>query len=349
MAKKPQEFTKLNQRKENSFHTKKEGVWASGVWLVLCLCMTWVEHPALNMNNQKTKSAFISIVGKPNVGKSSLLNKLLGEKIAIVTNKPQTTRTRITGVLTKDTTQFVFIDTPGFHKPKTKLSNSMIKAVTTSIKDVDAVMMLIEPTGKFTEAELELIETIKSAKIPSILIINKIDLIANKEVLIKRINDISAIHKFDTVIPISVLTNDGIPLVFGELDKYATEGVHYFPDDTLTDQPERVIVAEIIREKILMNLHQEIPHGTAVVIEKMREREDKELIDIEAMIYCEKTSHKGMIIGKNGAVLKRIASTARLDIEGFLGVKINLQCWIKVRDDWRNKESMIRNFGLSEQ
>ncbi|MEG0692003.1 MAG: GTPase Era [Oscillospiraceae bacterium] len=301
------------------------------------------------MINQNTKSAFISIVGKPNVGKSSLLNKLLGEKIAIVTNKPQTTRTRITGVLTKGLTQFVFIDTPGFHKPKTKLSNSMVKAVTTSIKDVDVIMMLVEPTGKLTEAELELIDSIKKEKVPSVLIINKIDLISNKEMLIKRINDISAIHKFDIVIPISVLNNDGINLVFEELDKYAEEGVHFFPDDTLTDQPERVIVSEIIREKILLNLHQEIPHGTAVVIEKMREREDKELIDIDAMIYCEKTSHKGMIIGKNGAVLKRIASTARVEIEGFLGVKINLQCWIKVRDDWRNKESMIRNFGLSEQ
>ncbi|MFZ2539450.1 MAG: GTPase Era [Oscillospiraceae bacterium] len=303
----------------------------------------------LTMINQNTKSAFISIVGKPNVGKSSLINKLLGEKIAIVTNKPQTTRTRITGVLTKGLTQFVFIDTPGFHKPKTKLSNSMIKAVTTSIKDVDAVMMLVEPTGKLTEAEVNLIGSIKKEGNPSILIINKIDLIANKEVLIKRINDISTIHQFDVIIPISVLNNDGIDLVFNELDKYAAEGVHFFPDDTLTDQPERVLVAEIIREKILLNLHQEIPHGTAVVIEKMRERDDKELIDIDAMIYCEKTSHKGMIIGKNGAVLKRIASSARLEIEEFLGVKINLQCWIKVRDDWRNKEGMIRNFGLSEK
>lgn len=303
------------------------------------------------MINQNTRSAFISIVGKPNVGKSSLLNKLLGEKIAIVTNKPQTTRTRIMGVLTKDLTQYVFIDTPGFHKPKTKLSDSMVKAVTTSIKDVDAIMMLVEPTGKLTEAELDLMNSIKNGKIPSILIINKIDLVSNKEVLMKRINDISAIHKFDIVIPISVLNNDGIELVFAELDKYAQEGVHFFPDDTLTDQPERVIVSEIIREKILINLHQEIPHGTAVVIEKMREREDKdkEIIDIDAMIYCEKASHKGMIIGKNGAVLKRIASTARVEIEGFLDVKINLQCWIKVRDDWRNKEGMIRNFGLSEK
>lgn len=307
-----------------------------------------ISNTSNTSNTRKTKSAFISIVGKPNVGKSSLLNKLLGEKIAIVTNKPQTTRTKITGVLTKDLTQFVFIDTPGFHKPKTKLSDSMLSAVTTSIKDVDVIMMLVEPAGKLTEAELELIEDIKNQKVPSILIINKIDLISNKEMLIKRIDYINSIYKFDSIIPISVLNNDGISLVFDELDKNAKEGVHYFPDDTLTDQPERVIVAEIIREKILLNLHQEIPHGTAVVIEKMSERDDKEVMDIDAMIYCEKSSHKGMIIGKKGAVLKRIASSARINIEEFLGIKVNLKCWIKVREDWRNKESMIRNFGLSD-
>lgn len=302
------------------------------------------------MENTNTKSAFIAIVGKPNVGKSSLLNKLLGEKIAIVTNKPQTTRTRITGVLTKGETQFVFIDTPGFHKPKTKLSNSMINAVKSSIKDVDAIMLLIEPQGKLTEAELTLIESIKNEKVPSLLIINKIDLLDNREVLVKRIEQLMEMHKFDAVIPISVLRDDGIDAVFAEISKQAKEGVHFFPDDTLTDQPERVIVSEIIREKILCNLYQEIPHGTAVVVEKMREREntDKEIIDIDAMIYCEKNSHKGMIIGKSGAVLKRIASTARVDIEEFLGVQVNLQCWIKVREDWRNKESMIKNFGLSD-
>ncbi|WMJ23407.1 GTPase Era [Paludicola sp. MB14-C6] len=300
------------------------------------------------MEQQNTRSAFVAIVGKPNVGKSSLLNKLLGEKVAIVTNKPQTTRTKITGVLTKNEVQYVFIDTPGFHKAKTKLSDSMIKAVNTSIKDVDIVMMVVEPSGKLTQAELDLIENIKQQKIPSILIINKIDLISNKELLVARIEQIMQLHSFDAVIPISVQENNGVDLVLAELDKYAEEGVHFFPDDTLTDQPERVIVSEIIREKILLNLHQEIPHGTAVVIEKMREREGKDIMDIDAMIYCEKDSHKGMIIGKKGAVLKRIASTARTDIEEFLGVKINLQCWIKVREDWRNKESFIRNFGLSD-
>lgn len=300
------------------------------------------------MENLKTKSAFISIVGKPNVGKSSLLNCLLGEKIAIVTNKPQTTRTRITGVLTKDETQFVFIDTPGFHKAKTKLSNNMIKAVNTSIKDVDGIMLVVEPSGKLTQAELDLIENIKNQKVKKILIINKIDLVSDKSLIAKRIIELNKLCEFDAVIPISVHENDGIDRVFLEINQCAQDGVHFFPDDTLTDQPERVIVAEIIREKILLNLHQEIPHGTAVVIESMKEREDKDIIDIDAMIYCEKDSHKGMIIGKKGAVLKRIASSARNEIEQFLDIKVNLKCWIKVREDWRNKDSMIRNFGLSD-
>lgn len=297
--------------------------------------------------NEKTKSAFVAIVGKPNVGKSSLLNRLLGEKVAIVTSKPQTTRTRITGVLTKGETQFVFIDTPGFHKPKTKLSDAMDKAVTTSIKDVDVAMLLVEPAGRLTEAELDLIGNIKSAGVRSILVINKIDLVKEKEQLAARIAELMELHTFDVVVPVSVLENDGVDLILKELEDCAEEGPHFFPDDTLTDQPERVIAAEIIREKLLLNLQQEIPHGTAVVIEKMRAREDKEIIDIEATIYCEKASHKGMIIGKGGAVLKRIASTARGDLEKFLDEKVNLQCWVKVKEDWRNKESMIRNFGLS--
>ncbi len=303
----------------------------------------------MNTVQPKSKSAFVAIVGKPNVGKSSLLNKLLGEKVAIVTAKPQTTRTRITGVLTQGETQFVFIDTPGFHKPKTKLSDTMDRIVTTSIKDVDVVMLLVEPAGKLTEAEETLIGNIKSEGVKSILVINKIDLIKEKEQLALRISQLMSLHDFDAVVPVSVLNNDGMDLILEELEKCAQEGPHFFPDDTLTDQPERVIAAEIIREKILLNLQQEIPHGTAVVIEKMRGREDKEIIDIEATIYCEKDSHKGMIIGKSGAVLKRIASSAREDIEKFLGEKVNLQCWVKVREDWRNKESAIRNFGLSDQ
>lgn len=294
-----------------------------------------------------TKTGFIAIVGKPNVGKSSLLNNLLGEKIAIVTSKPQTTRTKITGVLTKKEKQYVFIDTPGLHKAKNKLGDNMVKAVNTSLRDIDEVLLVVEPMGNINKSELDLIELIKKQQLPCALIINKIDLLKDKESLINRINEFTALHNFDAVIPISVLNNDGVDRVFQELDKHLVESVHFFPDDTLTDQPERVIVAERLREKILLNMQQEIPHGTAVVIEKMREREDKNIIDIDATIYCERPTHKGMIIGKGGKVLKKIASEARADIESFLDCKINLQCWVKVKEDWRNKDGLITNFGLS--
>lgn len=300
------------------------------------------------MTDMKTKSAFVAIVGKPNVGKSSLLNRLLGEKIAIVTSKPQTTRTRITGVLTQAETQFVFIDTPGFHKRVNKLSDYMDRAVTDSIQDVDIALLVVEPAGRLTEAEHTLIENIRNRGMKSILVINKIDLIREKAELAARIAELSSLHSFDAVIPISVREDDGTESVLSELAALAEEGVHYFPDDTLTDQPERVITAEIIREKLLLSLQQEIPHGIAVVIEKQREREDKPIIDIEATIYCEKDSHKGIIIGKNGFLLKKVASEARSDIEHFLDSRVNLQCWVKVKEDWRNSDSMIRNFGLNE-
>lgn len=301
------------------------------------------------MNHPVSKAAFVAIVGKPNVGKSSILNQLLGEKIAIVTSKPQTTRTRIMGVLTKDYSQFVFLDTPGFHKAKTKLSDNMRRVVTTSIKDVDIVMFVVEPAGRLTEPEMQLIENIKAARIPSVLVINKTDLFTDKSVVAERIIELTALHDFDAVIPMSVTEEKGMDSLLEELDKLAEEGEHYFPDDTLTDQPERVIAAEIIREKLLLNLQQEIPHGTAVIIEKMREREDQNILDIEATIYCERASHKGMIIGKGGQALKRIASAARADLESFLDVHVNLQCWVKVREGWRNQESAIRNFGLSDE
>ena len=294
-----------------------------------------------------TKTGFIAIVGKPNVGKSSLLNNLLGERIAIVTSKPQTTRTKITGVLTKKEKQYVFIDTPGLHKAKNKLGDNMVKAVNTSLRDIDEVLLVVEPMGNINKSELDLIELIKKQQLPCALIINKIDLLKDKESLISRINEFTSLHNFDAVIPISVLNNDGVDRVFQELDKHLVESVHFFPDDTLTDQPERVIVAERLREKILLNMQQEIPHGTAVVIERMREREDKNIIDIDATIYCERPTHKGMIIGKGGKVLKKIASEARADIESFLDCKINLQCWVKVKEDWRNKDGLITNFGLS--
>ena len=292
-----------------------------------------------------TKSAFVAIVGKPNVGKSSLLNTLLGEKIAIVSSKPQTTRTRITGVLTEDVYQWVFLDTPGFHKPKTKLSGHMNKVVTTSVADVDLALFVVEPMGKMTEEELSLVEQFRSRSLPAILVVNKIDLIT-KEQLLARIAELSALYPFQAVVPISVAEGEGISTLMDELRANAEEGPHFFPDDTLTDQPERAIAAEIIREKILRNMRDEIPHGTAVDIEKMREREEGGILDIEATIYCERDSHKGMIIGKGGAMLKKIASEARADLEAFLDARVNLKCWVKVRDDWRNSEKAIRQVGL---
>ena len=293
-----------------------------------------------------TKTAFIAIVGKPNVGKSSILNKVLGQKIAIVSDKPQTTRTRIMGVLTKGETQLVFTDTPGFHKPKTKLGEKMIKAVGDSISGVDACLLVVEPSGELTESEQELLEKIKKNKMPSILAINKIDTVSDKAELMGRIAELSALHEFSAIVPVSAVKNDGIDLLVDEMEKLSFPSEHFFPDDTLTDQPERVLASEIIREKMLRLLDKEIPHGVAVSIEKMRDRSDRELMDVEAIIYCEKESHKGIIIGKKGATLKRISTYARQDMEKFFSCQINLQCWVKVKEDWRNREGLIHNFGL---
>ena len=293
-----------------------------------------------------TKTAFIAIVGCPNVGKSSILNRLLGQKIAIVSEKPQTTRTRITGVLTEGETQLVFTDTPGFHRPRTKLGENMVRAVSESIADVDACLFVIEPAGELREKELELIERFKRDGMPVILCINKVDTVPDKQALMARILDVSQRYDFTAVVPASARTGDNFDALRQELFALAQPSVHFFPDDTLTDQPERVIVAEILREKMLRLLDKEIPHGTAVSIEKMREREDSDLVDIEAVIYCEKESHKGIIIGKQGAMLKRISTRAREDMERFLCCRVNLKCWVKVKEDWRNREGLIRNFGL---
>lgn len=296
--------------------------------------------------DQGTSSAFIAIVGKPNVGKSSLLNALVGEKVAIVSGRPQTTRTRITGVLTKGLAQFVFIDTPGLHKPKNKLSEHMVKTINDSVADVDAVVLVVEAQGKPTKAELELVENIKSQRLPAILLINKTDLV-DKATVAEKIAAMAGLYDFTAVVPASVLEGQGVDTLLTELMALAQPGPHFFPDDTLTDQPERVIVAEIIREKMLNLLREEVPHGIAVAVESMKEREDRELMDIEATIFCEKKSHKGIVIGKGGSMLRNIGTQAREEIEGFLGVKVNLQCWVKIKDDWRNKEGIIKTLGLS--
>lgn len=293
-----------------------------------------------------TKTAFIAIVGRPNVGKSSILNRMLGQKIAIVSDKPQTTRTRIMGVLTKDETQLVFTDTPGFHRPKTKLGEKMIKAVGDSISGVDACLFVVECTEDIKDSEKELMEKFKKQKMPVVLAINKIDTVADKGEIMSKILSMTKEFDFEAIVPVSAAKNDGIDALEEELKKLAFPSEHFFPEDTLTDQPERVLASEIIREKMLRLLDKEIPHGVAVSIEKMRERSDTDLMDIEATIYCEKESHKGIIIGKKGATLKRISTYARQDMEKFFGCRINLQCWVKVKEDWRNREGLIHNFGL---
>lgn len=293
-----------------------------------------------------TKTAFIAIVGRPNVGKSSILNRMLGQKIAIVSDKPQTTRTRIMGVLTEGETQLVFTDTPGFHRPKTKLGEKMIKAVGDSISGVDACLFVVECTEDIKDSEKELLDKFRQQKMPVVLAINKIDTIENKEEIMPKIMQMAAEYNFEAIVPVSAAKNDGIAELQGELEKLAFPSEFFFPEDTLTDQPERVLASEIIREKMLRLLDKEIPHGVAVSIEKMRERSDTDLMDIEATIYCERESHKGIIIGKKGASLKRISTYARQDMEKFFGCRVNLQCWVKVKEDWRNREGLIHNFGL---
>lgn len=293
-----------------------------------------------------TKTAFIAIVGCPNVGKSSLLNKMLGQKVAIVTQKPQTTRTRIMGVLTMGETQLVFTDTPGYHRPKTKLGEKMIKSVGEGIAGMDACLFVVEPEGEIRDTEIELLNRLKKEKAPVVLVINKIDTIKQKEKLMERILQFTGIYDFEAVVPVSALKNENVDLVIDELKKLTYESVHFFPDDTLTDQPERVLAGEIIREKMLLLLDKEVPHGVAVSIEKMRERPTGGIMDVEAIIYCEKDTHKGIIIGKKGDMLKRISTKARYDMENFFQCKINLQCWVKVKEGWRNREGIIHNFGL---
>ncbi len=298
------------------------------------------------MSQLNTKSVFVAMVGRPNVGKSSLVNELVGEKVAIVTSKPQTTRTKITGILTKENTQYVFLDTPGVHSPKTKLGNRMVKTSVGSVADVDVAVMLFEPYGKLSESEELLIQSIHDKKVPAIAVINKKDLIKKPEHLAQRIELINDLGVFEEICIVSALNKDSCDDVLILLNNYATESVHYFDKDTYTDLPEKVLVGEILREKILLNLRDEIPHGTAVTVERFKERKEGNIIDIDVNIYCEKKSHKGMIIGKGGQMLKKIASSARVECEEFLDTKVNLQCWVKIKDDWRDNEFLLNNFGF---
>ncbi len=290
------------------------------------------------------KSAMITIAGRPNVGKSTLINHLVGEKIAIVSHKPQTTRNRICGVITRGDTQLVFIDTPGFHKPRTKLGDYMVNVVKESVADVDVVLLIVEPIANIGPQEDALIAQIKASKLPAILVINKIDTVEDKDNLLAVIAAYSAAHDFDAVIPIAAKFGDGVQTLLSECEKYAADSPFFFPEDMTSDQPERQVIAEIIREKLLWNLDREIPHGTAVEITKFSER-DNGVIDVDATIYCEKASHKGIIIGKNGAMLKKISTAAREDCERFMGTKVFLQTWVKVKENWRDSDFLIRNFG----
>ena len=296
------------------------------------------------------RSAFITLVGIPNVGKSSILNRLLGHKIAIVSSKPQTTRTRITGILTRGDDQLVFIDTPGLHKPRTGLGEYMVRAVNETVGSGDVAVLVVDSKDEVKKGEISLIEKLKKADMPAILALNKIDTLKNKkEELMEAILRYSQLYDFDAVVPISAETGEGFDALTEELVKHCIEGEHFFDDDMITDQPEKVLAAEIIREKILRLCDKEIPHGTAVVIESMRERDDADIIDIEATVYCERDSHKGIIIGKQGAMLKKISTYSRQDMERFFGCKVNLQTWVKVREDWRNRRSLLSNFGYDQK
>ena len=294
-----------------------------------------------------TKTAVVSVVGRPNVGKSTLTNKLVGQKVAIVSSKPQTTRTRITGLLNKNGTQYVFLDTPGLHKPRTQLGDYMCKVVTDTVSEVDAAMLVVEPIANIGPAEESLIAQIKAHHMPAVLVINKIDTV-KKEELLSVIATYAAAHEFEAVVPISARTGEGLDDLLGELSKYAIEGPQLFPEDMVSDQPERQLVAEIIREKMLRLLDREVPHGVAVGIERWHEREDG-LVEINAVIYCEKASHKGIIIGKQGAMLREIGKQARGDIERMLDAKVYLELWVKVKEGWRNNQYQMRNFGYEEQ
>ena len=301
------------------------------------------------------RTAFVTIIGRPNVGKSSLMNRILGQKVAIVSDKPQTTRTRIMGVYTRGDDQLVFIDTPGFHKPRNMLDKSMNKAVGDGMSDVDAAVLVVEAAPKFglenglPPAEAELIKELKRRKLPAVLVINKIDLLDKKEKLLSLIALYTGEFDFSAVVPLSAKTGDGTDILPDELKKFSKLSPHFFPDGEVTDQPEKVMVAEMIREKLLRLLDKEVPHGIAVDLEKFIERDTAEgepIIEVEATVICEKESHKGIIIGKGGSMLKKVGTLARRDIEDFFGIRASVKLWVKVKEDWRNRQGLIHTFGL---
>ena len=294
-----------------------------------------------------TKTAMITIAGRPNVGKSTLTNAFVGEKVAIVTNKPQTTRNRICAILNRGESQFVFVDTPGLHKARTRLGDYMVNVVKESVSDVDAVLLLVEPIANIGAPEQELIDRIKKLGCPAVLVINKVDTLEKKEAVLEVMQVYSQAHDFNAVIPISAKNSEGVEELLALLENYLAQGPQLFPEDMVTDQPERQVMAEILREKLLLCLDKEIPHGTAVEITKFSER-DNGIIDLDATIYCEKASHKGIIIGKQGAMLKKISSMARTDCEKFMGTKVYLTTWVKVKENWRDSDFMVRNFGYRE-
>ncbi len=292
------------------------------------------------------KTAMITVCGRPNVGKSTLINQLVGEKIAIVSNKPQTTRNRITAVVNRGETQFVMMDTPGFHKARNRLGDYMVNIVRESISGVDAAVLMVEPIASVGAQEKALIERLRETQVPAILVINKIDTVEKPE-LLSVIATYSAEFDFEAILPISAQERDGLDELLNLLEQYAQEGPQLFPDDMICDQPEKQICAEILREKLLLCLEREVPHGTAVEVTRFTERES-EIIDLEATIFCEKASHKGIIIGKQGAMLKKIGELARHDIEAFMGTKVYLQTWVKVKENWRDSQAQLRNFGFTD-
>ncbi|MFR8869840.1 MAG: GTPase Era [Paraclostridium sordellii] len=294
------------------------------------------------------KSGFVSIVGRPNVGKSTLMNSVVGEKVAIMSDKPQTTRNTIQAVYTDKDCQIVFLDTPGIHKPKNKLGEFMVKSATDAFKNVDVVLYVVDESKKIGPGDRMIIENLRGIKTPKILVLNKIDMLSEEE-LFDLIKMYDAENMFDAIVPISALKGKNTDRLLKVIEGYLQEGPKYFPDYMITDQPERVLISELIREKVLHYVHDEIPHGVAVEIERMRKRQDKDIIDISAVIYCERDSHKGIIIGKNGRKLKGIGKSAREEIELLLGSQINLQIWVKVKENWRNLQSFINNFGYTDK